>query len=113
MFVSPCLIWVSVCVHRYSLLAHCQRKVGSWVGSSVIHLGDHNVPNGERFVLVIILVVEADRVFVFVFVFAALMFIDKYNQVARILNPVVLVLNELPALVSAEQFKFANPPSCG
>ena len=30
----------------YSILSHCQRKVGSWVGSSVIHLGDHNVPNG-------------------------------------------------------------------
>lgn len=28
----------------YSILNSVKEQVGSWVGSSVVHLGDHNVP---------------------------------------------------------------------
>ncbi len=45
---------VSRAIH--SIIHTCQQRLGHWVGSSVVHLGDHNVPN-------------------------ALMFIDKYTQV--------------------------------
>jgi hypothetical protein len=55
------------------LLFRTQTKLGSWVGSSVVHLGDKNVPN-------------------------ALMFLDKYTQVARILSPICICLDRLPEL---------------
>lgn len=54
----------------HEILAHTKQTLGGWVGSSVIHLGDHNVPN-------------------------TLVFIDKYTQVARILGPLITTLNNL------------------
>lgn len=60
-------------VAMQKILAKVQRKVGGWIGSSTVHLGDHNVPN-------------------------ALMFIDKYTQVPRFLGPLVLTLDKIPQL---------------
>ncbi|CAE6368145.1 unnamed protein product [Rhizoctonia solani] len=54
----------------HAILSRAQRDLGSWVGSSVIHMGDHNVPN-------------------------ALLFIDKYSQIYRILLPITNVLSHI------------------
>ncbi|KAI5116619.1 hypothetical protein M0805_007790 [Coniferiporia weirii] len=58
----------------HAILHGAQTNIGSWVGSSVIHMGDHNVPN-------------------------ALMFIDKYSQIYRILLPIYNVLAQIPSLM--------------
>ncbi|EPX70698.1 DUF2009 protein [Schizosaccharomyces octosporus yFS286] len=55
------------------ILSRAQRQAGSWIGDSTIHLGDTAVPN-------------------------ALLFIDKYMQVPRILTPLVLFFEELDSL---------------
>ncbi|KAH0487766.1 MAG: hypothetical protein KVP17_002071 [Porospora cf. gigantea B] len=62
-------------VHRAMgvILDRVVRQAGGWVGSSMIHLGDHNVPN-------------------------SLIFLDKYMQIPRILHPVVSCLEKIPHL---------------
>jgi len=57
-----------------TIIHRVHERVGSWVGSSVVHLGDRAVPN-------------------------ALMFVDKYNQVADILNPIDNTIRRLDVLL--------------
>lgn len=59
------------------IINRVQKKLGGWIGSSIIHLGDHNVPN-------------------------ALMFVDKYTQVPRILNPIVLCLQKIDEMCESK-----------
>jgi hypothetical protein len=71
LFDKPLCTLISNAYHEPNLImSRTQKSLGSWVGSSVIHLGDHNVPN-------------------------TLMFIDKYTQVSRILGPLLQTLLNL------------------
>lgn len=61
------------------ILHRVQSRAGPWVGLSVVHLADRDVPN-------------------------ALIFIDKYTQVPRILSPIAQCIEQLPNLVEDPAF---------
>merc|ERR1712146_383164 len=60
------------------IVRRVQARLGSWIGSSVIHMGDHNVPN-------------------------ALMFIDKYTQVPDILRPIITCLEQIERIYEEDE----------
>ena len=53
------------------ILHDTQSKCEKWIGSSVIHMGDTQVPN-------------------------SIFFIDKYTQVSRILRPIITAIEQIP-----------------
>ncbi|CDS12729.1 hypothetical protein LRAMOSA04914 [Lichtheimia ramosa] len=88
--IQPCRN-IGMAMHK--ILSRTQKKSGSWVGSSAVHLGDRDVPN-------------------------AFMFIDKYNQVSRILTPIVNTLDRIdqiaedPAIAAYINEQYGSVENC-
>lgn len=87
-----------------AILHKTQQELGMWIGSSVIHLGDTNVPNAVVFIgamLVLLRRFLLPRLYQYS-PHPRLSFNqnspDKYTQVARILGPIVQTLKHIPKL---------------
>lgn len=63
-----------------NILSNVQSRFDGWVGLSVVHLGDVDVPN-------------------------ALFFIDKYSQIPRIVQPIVLAIESIDEIYKDKGIK--------
>jgi hypothetical protein len=76
----------------YGCLDQTQRLVGRWVGSSVVHLGDTNVPNALMFSKTNLCCAQSSML-----ISAQ---VDKYTQVTQILAPIVTCLDNIEPVAS-------------
>ncbi|SJM86602.1 related to UPF0652 protein C22H10.08 [Zygosaccharomyces bailii] len=74
--IKPC---PSIYKEMHRIISECRSKTHTWVGSSVVHLGDDAVPN-------------------------ALFFLDKYTQVPTILIPFDQTLLKVNELVENDEY---------
>ena len=81
----------------HAILNRAQKSLGGWVGSSVIHMGDHNVPNALMFIGTLsrtnLHLPNADMILP-----RMQRKTDKYSQIYRILLPISNTLSQLPTL---------------
>jgi hypothetical protein len=92
-----------------NLLSDTQQEAGqAWVGLSVIHLGDRDVPNalvvsviGDNIICRFFhLFIPNSHTLIIVIGLSLVMtqFIDKYTQIPRFLNPIVSFIHSIPEL---------------
>ena len=81
----------------HAIMNRAQRSIGAWVGSSVIHMGDHNVPNALMFIGAPPRFLRHPSSHVVRLTHGARP--DKYSQVYRILLPICNTLAQIPQLV--------------